>query len=358
VSAAAAFAPAAHAVSRMRYLPRPRGDVSDALLRGLSVGDAAGLAATPVRPDDPLADDDLHLALFLAYELHYRGLPGVDDEREWDPDALGFRRRLERIVEDALRDAVGREPAPAPEEVPALLRALAREADGPFSRYLERSADLAAFREFLVHRSAYHLKEADPHSFAIPRLAGPPKAAFAEIQADEYGGGDGAWMHSFLFARAMAGLGLDPTYGAYLDRIPGHTLATVNLMSLFGLHRRWRAAAVGHLALFELTSTTPNRRYGNGLRRLGLDADTTRFFDEHVEADAVHEAIAANDLAGGLVRFEPALTGDVVFGARALLLLDDRNAARMMAPWTEGRSSLLPGTAPLPGAFEERGRVA
>ncbi|HEX6131187.1 MAG TPA: iron-containing redox enzyme family protein, partial [Actinomycetota bacterium] len=103
MSSAAAFTPAAHAVSRMPRLPRPRGDASDALLRALSVGDAAGLAATPVRPDDPLADDDLHLALFLAYELHYRGLPGVDDEREWDPDVLGFRRRLERVVEDALR---------------------------------------------------------------------------------------------------------------------------------------------------------------------------------------------------------------------------------------------------------------
>ena len=35
-----------------------------------------------------------------------------------------------------------------------------------------------------------------------------------------------------------AALGLDPSYGAYLDLIPGVTLATVNLMSLFGLHRR------------------------------------------------------------------------------------------------------------------------
>ena len=116
-----------------------------------------------------------------------------------------------------------------------------------------------------MHRSAYQLKEADPHSWAIPRLFGAPKAAMVEIQADEYGGGRPEWIHAELFARAMRSLGLDPTYGAYLDLIPGITLATVNLMSLFGLHRRWRGAIVGHLALFEMTSSIPNRRCGDGL---------------------------------------------------------------------------------------------
>ena len=89
-------------------------------------------------------------------------------------------------------------------------------------------------------------------------------------------------------------------------------------MSLFGLHRRWRGAIVGHLALFEMTSSLPNRRYGNGLRRLGFGEEATDFFDEHVEADAVHEKIAAVDLAGGLVRASPSSRRDVLCGARAL----------------------------------------
>ena len=42
--------------------------------------------------------------------------------------------------------------------------------------------------------------------------------------------------------------------------------------------------------------------------------DATAFFDEHVEADAVHEAIAAVDLAGGLARQEPELAGDILLG--------------------------------------------
>ena len=160
-------------------------------------------------------------------------------------------------------------------------------------------------REFLIHRSAYQLKEADPHSWAIPRLSGPPKAALVEVQADEYGGGRPERVHARLFADAMEAAGLDSSYGAYLDRIPGVTLATVNLMSMCGLNRRLLGAIVGHLALFEMTSSIPNRRYAAGIRRLGLGERATEFFDEHVLADAVHENIAAVDLAGGLARQDP-----------------------------------------------------
>ena len=68
-------------------------------------------------------------------------------------------------------------------------------------------------------------------------------------------------MHAALFAARWTRSGLDSRYGAYVDHLPAVTLATVNLMSLFGLHRRLRGAIVGHLALFEMTSSIPNRRY-------------------------------------------------------------------------------------------------
>jgi len=326
-------------------LPEPRGPLSEALERVLRGGGSGWFAGGSVSVDEPLADDDLHLSLYLCYELHYRGLDGVDPGLEWDPAVLTFRAALERPFERALRDAVRVDP-PEPAHLPGLLRSLARGDTGRLSRFLERHATLEQFREFLIHRSAYHLKEADPHSFAIPRLAGAAKTAIAEIQADEYGGGRPEWMHATLFAGTMRALGLDDAEGALLDRIPGWTLATVNAMSLFGLHRRLRGAAVGHLAMFELTSTTPNRRYGNGLRRLGFDDQATRFFDEHVEADAVHEAIAADDLVGSLVEAEPELAPDVLFGARALLALEGRFGERLLSAWRCDRSSLRPTDRP------------
>jgi hypothetical protein len=329
-------------------LPSPRGDTSAALLAAL-VRAPHHLRPVPLPTGgDPLADEDLQLALYLCYELHYRGLPGVDERWEWSPSLLALRGALEERFEAALREEVGDVgPAPAPEAMDVALRAIEAADDAPsVSRHVERHATLDQILEFVVHRSAYQLKEADPHSWAIARLSGPPKAALVEIQADEYGGGRPERVHAQLFADTMEALGLDSTYGAYLEQIPAATLATVNLMSLCGLHRRLRGAIVGHLALFEMTSSIPNRRYAAGLRRLGIDTPAaTEFFDEHVEADAVHEAVAVVDLAGGLARREPALARDILWGASALVAVEGRWARRLTAAWERGATSLR---VPLP----------
>jgi hypothetical protein len=328
-----------------------RGPLSQALVDALRQAPGT-LPAMPVPAvADPVSDDDLQLALYLCYELHYRGLPGVDDRWEWDPGLLAFRAALESVFEAALFAAVG-PPADGVDatEMDLALRAIAEADDSPsLSRYLEREGTLEQFHEFLVHRSAYQLKEADPHSWALPRLHGRPKAAMVEIQADEYGAGRPDRIHARLFADAMDALNLDSGYGAYLERIPGITLATVNLMSLCGLHRRRRGAIVGHLALFEMTSSVPNRRYANGLRRLGAPAAALDFFDEHVEADAVHEAIAAVDLAGGLAEQDPSLSPQILWGARALVFVEGRWAGFVLDGWERGGSSLLtPLRDPLP----------
>jgi hypothetical protein len=126
------------------------------------------------------------------------------------------------------------------------------------------------------------------------------------------------------------------------------TLATVNLMSLLGLHRRRRGAIVGHLALFEMTSSIPNRRYGAGLRRLGYGDDATAFFDVHVVADAVHESVAAVDLAGGHARQDPRLAADIMWGARALLAVEDRWVRHLLDAWAAGGSSLHDSLLALP----------
>ena len=62
-------------------------------------------------------------------------------------------------------------------------------------------------RDYFVHRSLYHLKEADPHAFAIPRLTGQAKASFVAVEFDEYGAGRGERIHQQLFADLMAAAG-------------------------------------------------------------------------------------------------------------------------------------------------------
>lgn len=328
----------------MPHLPAPRGPITERLLTCLE-GAVRPLPAMQVDPGgEPLVDEDIQLALYVCYELHYRGFAGVDEGWEWEPSLLGLRRALEQRFEAGLEAVVGpRAPSSvAARDMDLALREIAGAVDGAdLARHVQRSAPAEQVLEFVIHRSAYQLKEADPHSWAIPRLSGEPKAALVEIQADEYGGGRAERAHAHLYAEAMEELGLDPTYGAYLDRIPGSTLVTVNLISMLGLHRRLRGALVGHLALFEMTSSGPNRRYAEGLRRLGFGPRATAFFDEHVVADAVHENIAAVSLAGGLARQDPRLTGDILWGARAMMEIEGRWAAGLLEAWTGERSSLL-----------------
>jgi heme oxygenase-like protein len=339
----------------MRTMPAPRGPVSEALFAQLHEPPTGRIAPWEIeRSHGPLDDEDLQLSLYCCYELHYGGLPGIDDRWEWDPGLLRLRATLEDTFEHALLEQIGPPlDSAAPEEMDLALRAIADADDSPsLSKLVERHASVEQVNEFLIHRSAYQLKEADPHSWALPRLSGPPKAALVEIQADEYGGGRPERIHATMFARSMEALDLDSEPGAYLDAIPGVTLATVNLMSFLGLHRRWRGAIVGHLALFEMTSSIPNRRYANGLRRLGFGQDATAFFDEHVEADAVHEQVAAVDLAGGLARQDPRLGPDILWGARALASLDARWALAVLDAWQRERSSLLAPRVSLAGRPE------
>ncbi|WP_104116501.1 iron-containing redox enzyme family protein [Arthrobacter sp. B1805] len=335
--------------------PSPRGDISALVLAVIS-GTAESQQEPLARLDrlvesavaataDILHDDDLQLALFCQYELHYSGIDEAGDDWEWNPDLLRVRHRIEAALEARVRDEVvlGSLPEATSEAVCQELFRMTGEDSGPsMSRFVAKSATEEQLREFLVHKSIYQLKEADPHTWVIPRLAGRSKAAMVEIQADEYGNGLPARMHSALFARTMRSLGMDDTYGAYLDAAPAITLAVNNLMSLFGLNRRLRGAVVGHLAAYEMTSSQPNRLYSRGFKRHGYGEDATEYFDEHVEADAVHEQIAGRDMAGGLVESDPRLLQDVLFGAAAGLAVDTLMTVHIMEAWESGRSSLRP----------------
>jgi len=321
-------------------LPWPRGPLSASVIAALLRQPGTLGVTPPVSEIDALNDDDFALALYLCYELHYRA--GTDAGWEWDLDLLKFRAELERVFEDRLRDEVVDIKTRFPIEVVSVLEELIRAPSGPsLSAYLLESGTLGQLREFCIHRSAYQLKEADPHTFGIPRLTGEAKAAMVEIQYEEYGSGDAASMHSTLFGNTMDALGLDSSYGSYVEVLPSTTLATVNLVSMFALHRRWRAALVGHLAVFEMTSVEPMGRYSNALARFGIGPEGRRFYDVHVTADERHALIARDKMVAGLIRAEPELSADLLFGAAAVLMLEQRFASHLLDAWADNRSSLL-----------------
>ncbi|MFF1594255.1 iron-containing redox enzyme family protein [Streptomyces sp. NPDC058286] len=326
-------------------LPSPRGEVSRRVITALGSPALLAHAHEAAEVTDPYGED-LQLALYVLYELHYQGFRGVDDEREWDPPLLALRGTLERRFLDALR-ADAPPGADAEQTLSDLLIEPVGHDDTSVSHHLQRDGELWQFREYAALRSLYHLKEADPHAWVIPRLYGRAKAAMAAIEYDEFGAGRPDEIHAQLFAELMQDLDLETAYGHYLDATPAPALATVNLMSLFGLHRALRGALVGHFATVEVTSSPGSRRLATALRRLGAGAAAQRFYDEHVEADAVHEQVVRRDVIGGLLDAEPHLDADVAFGVRATGYLEDRLAKLLLTSWRQGRTALR---LPLPAA--------
>lgn len=323
---------------RPQALPAPRGPLTAWLVEHLS-GPPRALTGAPTPTDDPVHGEDSALALYLLYELHYRGFADVDEDWEWEPSLLVVRARLERAFLDRLHELVG--PLPTAIDVVSGLREAMGIVEGPsLSMFAAERATLDELRELAVHRSAWQLKEADPHSWALPRLSGKPKAALVEIQKDEYGEGVERDMHQVLFGLTMTSLDLDPSYGAYIDHLPAVTLATVNLVSLFGLHRKWRGALCGHLATFEMTSVAPMGNYAAAMRRLELSTDSRHFYEVHVVADAHHSNVGAEALVGGLVEQEPHLLEQVMFGAAAVSVLERAFADHALHCFGSGVSSL------------------
>lgn len=325
-----------------RALPVPRGPLSDTVVTTLS------------RPpsDDPLplgqtdrADpygEDLTLALYTCYELHYRGFDGVDPRWEWEPELLRLRAALERVFLAALRSDTG-----GGTDVTAALDVLLVEPvpGNGVSHYLRDAGRWWQIREYVTHRSIYHLKEADPHAWVIPRLHGQAKASLVAVEFDEFGAGRGECVHAQLFADLMVAAGLSARYLHYLDDVPAPAIAIVNMMSMFGLHRRLRGALVGHFAAAEISTAPSSQRITQALQRLGAGPDCTHFFTEHIEADAVHEQLMRRDVIGNLLHREPELAEDVVFGIAATELLESRLAEWLLTSWRRDTTSLL---RPLP----------
>jgi hypothetical protein len=314
----------------MHALPHAGGSLSDALIEALR-RHPESVAPRAVAADSPL---DAALSLWLLYELSYGGFAGVDPRAEWEPSLIEVRRGLEDDLEERLRLRMPTPPASpvGVDEYAEAFFAYVADHDGvSLARHVRTKADAEQVRELLRLRSLYHLKEADPTAWAVPRLPMPVKAALAELQYDEYGAGRPTRLHARIFADGMAACGLEAR--PHVEDATIEVLEQNNAMSLFGLHGRLRGAAVGHLAAFEATSSLPSRQMAQGLARLGFPEQLVDYYEEHVEADAVHEQLAVRDMCARLAVLEPEVADDIWFGAFTCLDLEDRFGQSMLDRW-------------------------
>jgi hypothetical protein len=296
-------------------------------------------------PDAP-ADDDLQLALFCVYELHYRGIDGVSEDWEWQPDLVRVRHEWEQVLLAGLECEVGPPHSlqqRSPEATVGRLVETARLGrESSLAEHVLREAGADQFRELLIHRSIVELRSADHYAWALPRLSGSAKAALVGLEASTYGMGRLPLMRAELFRALLASWQLDPGYGHYVDRVPGVTLLATNLLTLLGLNRRWRGALLGHLAAAEVSGWLLGSRLAHAHRRLGGSEAGGRYFDEPLGGETHRERLATTDLVGGFLAQQPGLSGDVLFGARCAVLVEDLLAAHVLPRWRRGTSSLRP----------------
>jgi len=342
-------------------LPAPRGLLSSALFpvlhgkprelpgnfKDLLEGSGAASRASAVAGKDSESspeshsNEDVQITLFACYALHYAGFEDVDEQWEWNPSLLALRAALEDDFERSLRVLADYPAGLTARELPGYLLRLGAPTAGPsLPQYMKDQGSIDHFRELVIHRSMYNVMEADPHSWGLPRVAGRAKHALVEIQADEYGNGLPGRMHSELFQRMMAELDLDPSYGRHVEQVPATSLAPINAASMFGLHRRLRGALLGNLAMIEIGSSFVNRCFSEGLKRLATSTASRWFYEEHIEADAAHEQIAAYNLCGSFAEQFPAELHQVLFGANATKKLGQMLDSVMVQSWAKGVSSL------------------
>lgn len=329
-------------------IPWSRGPLSAAVIKALRAEPGSLGPTPPVHVADPLNDDDLQLALYLCYEVHFRDLTGLD--WEWDLDLLAFRAQLENAVVTQLREEISPLTSRRPVDVVAEIEQLVvTSRTASIATYFRDGGSLDQLREFCVHRSVAHLREGDAQAFAIARLPRDAKTSLIEIQHFNSGAGHADDSRSTLFAATMIALGLDDSYGSYVEMLPGVTLATANLVSMFSLHRRWRAQLVGQLTSLDMTSAQPREDYRRALERFGVGPAGRRFYDAPGELDAHRGDVARRRLVAGLLRGEPGLGPDVIFGAAAMMLVEENFTRHLLNAWGRERTSLVPWAMSAPG---------
>lgn len=307
-------------------LPSAVGPVSGALLDHLSCR-APRRHFVPV--EAPVADTepyglDLQLTLYLSYELHHRGFAGIDPRWEWDPGVLQFRARLEEAFETKLRDDVGDvSSVQVLDEIPRLCTQ-----DSALASHLREHVTWAQLREYFVQLSVHHLKTDDAKPWATHGLE---SAEFGESSSD---GTD--HLPRRCFAEVLGAAGLDASYLHYLNDAPAEALALVNAVSMFGLHRNLRGAAIGQVVAGKIALRRTSAALVDALVRLGAAQPCVQFYRDNVRPGQK----ARCETVGVLLEDEPALEADVVQGIRTFELLEHRFVTHLLTCWADGRTSL------------------
>ena len=264
---------------------------------------------------------------------------------EWDPEVLALRQALESCFLDDIRASIEPPTRLSPDEAEARLLRMARGGDGPsLSGVIQGTPSLERVRELFIHRSAYQLKEADPHTWAMPQAARRGQGGHRRDPGRRVRGrcdhrdARRAVRRDDARGRSRPGLRRLPRPDPRRD--PGHDQPDLTPRTAPQVARR---APRSPGAVRDDLGAEPTLRHGPAAAR--LRRGRLPVLRRARRGGRGARSVAAVDLAGGLAAQDPRLGADILWGAKALLAIDGRWARHMLQAWGDDSSSLRPELA-------------
>lgn len=228
-----------------------------------------------------------------------------------DTDAQELHRflREERAKAAAACGKVPCEPAAFVEWFSALREHGPGQGD-PLFPWLAESADYQAMLWFLRQEMAGEAGFDDVVAVAMVRMPARAKMEMAHNLWDEFGRGNPQGVHGHLLERMAQHLDLSCS----IEESAWEALALGNLMAGLTIERR-AFMAVGALGVIELTAPGRVTCVAQGMRRLGMPAETRRYFDLHATLDIEHSRRWNEEVLHTLVCEEPRTAPLLAHGA-------------------------------------------
>jgi pyrroloquinoline quinone (PQQ) biosynthesis protein C len=125
------------------------------------------------------------------------------------------------------------------------------------------------------------------------------------------GRGNPKGMHGPMLHFVVEVLGLQPE----IESTVWESLALANAMTAMAANRNYAWHSVGALGAIELTAPARSAATARGMRRLGLDARTRRYFDLHAVLDVKHSEEWNKEAIVPLVAEDPKRATAIAEGA-------------------------------------------
>ncbi|RST31413.1 iron-containing redox enzyme family protein [Sphingomonas ginkgonis] len=257
--------------------------------------------------------------------------PGPDAAAAIDRNAR--MKRLEIGFLEELRAEVARRAAEAPTDPTGFIawfEQLEQEGPGqhdPLFAWIADEASLDELRIYLTQEAAGEAGFDDLVAMTQVRVPDRAKLELARNYWDEMGRGNPKGMHGPMLHFVVETLGLEPE----IETTVWESLALANAMTAMAGNRHYAWHSVGALGVIELTAPARSAAVAAGMRRLGLDAKTRRYFDLHAVLDVKHSEEWNKEVIVPLVAEDPRRATAIAEGALMRLTCGQRCFERYRA---------------------------